>query len=61
MNTFWEFIIMFLIACVMNFIIIFTFAYGFGIDVGPVWGFVIGCIDMEIVMVVYNRIKRRRE
>lgn len=52
---------MFLIACVMNFIIIFTFAYGFGIDVGPVWGFIIGCIDMEIVMLVWGRIKQRRK
>lgn len=61
MNTFWEFIIMFLIACVMNVIIIFIFAFGFGIDVGPVWGFIIGVIDMEIVMAVYDRIKRKRE
>ena len=61
MNTFWEFIVMLLIACVMNVIIIFTFAFGFGIDVGPVWGFIIGCIDMFIVMAVYDRIKRKRE
>lgn len=61
MNTFWEFIIMFLIACVLNFIIIFTFAYGFGIDVGPVWGFVIGVIDMEIVILVWDRIERKRK
>lgn len=61
MHTFWEFIVMFLIACVMNFIVILTFAYGFGIDVGPAWGFVIGCIDMIIVMEVYSRIKRKRE
>ena len=61
MYTFWEFIVMFLIACIMNFIIILAFAYGFGIEVGPVWGFIIGCIDMIIVMEVYNRIKRRRE
>jgi hypothetical protein len=45
----------------MNFIIILAFAYGFGIDVGPAWGFVIGCIDMIIVMWTYDRIKRRRE
>lgn len=61
MYTFWEFIVMFLIAGIMNFVIILAFAYGFGIDVGPVWGFVIGCIDMIIVMWVYDRIKRRRE
>ena len=61
MNTFWEFVVMFLIACVLNLIVILAFAYGFGINVGPVWGFVIGCIDMEIVMVAYDRIKRRRK
>ena len=61
MHTFLEFIVMFLIACVMNFIIIFGFTYGFGIDVGPVWGFVIGCVDMIIVMTVYDRIKRKRK
>ena len=60
MYTFWEFIVLFLIACVMNFVIIFMFAY-FSIDVGPAWGFVIGCIDMIIVMWTYDRIKRRRE
>ena len=60
MNAFREFIVMFLIACVLNLIVILAFAYGFGIDVSPIWGFVIGCIDMLIVMEVYDRIKRKR-
>ena len=61
MNTFCEFIVLILIAFILNAIVIFTFEFGFGIDVGTGWAVVIGFIDMVIIMETYDRIKRKKK
>ena len=61
MNTFYEFIVLILIAFILNTIVIFAFECGFGINVGIGGAVTIGVIDMIIIMETYDRIKRRKK